>query len=261
MTEGFVPPSVVVGVDGSRVGLQAALWAIDEAIGRDLPLRLVVAAEGDVDAAEKAVNEAAAEVVRTGRAVTVATEVLEGNPTQVLIEASCRAAMVCVGAVGPRHFSHARFGSTAVGLAAAAHCPVAVVRGTPRPDGLVVVELDQSPDSAAVLQYAVEEARLRQAPLRALGTWQSADPNQESARLVHAHLDRRLEEWRHRYPALDVHPIAVEGGGLGYLVDNAGAIQLIIVGARNAAAVDELLGPALNDTHCSILVVDSQRLL
>ena len=34
-------PAVVVGVDGSRTALHAALWAIDEAVARDVPLRLV----------------------------------------------------------------------------------------------------------------------------------------------------------------------------------------------------------------------------
>ena len=33
--------SVVVGVDGSKAAIGAAMWAIDEAISRELPLRLV----------------------------------------------------------------------------------------------------------------------------------------------------------------------------------------------------------------------------
>ena len=269
MAQGFTPPSIVVGVDGSRVGLRAALWAVEEAIGRDLPLRLVAAAEGDADGAESAVAQVAEEVRRTGQQVALSTEVVPGGPTQVLIDASRSAAMVCVGAIGRKHFAHARAGSTAAALAAAGHCPVAVVRGGPRPQGWVVADLDQTPDSAAVLQYAVEEARRRQVPLRVLGTWQSDghDPaaQRESGQMVHAQLDRRLEQWRHRYPDLDVLPVAVPGSGLGYLADNAAAIQLIVVGARNTAAVDELLGPAglaaLHDSDCSILVVDSQRLL
>lgn len=267
MAQGFTRPSVVVGVDGSRVGLRAALWALDEAIGRDLPLRLVAAAEGDVDAAESAVNAVAAALRETGRPVALDTEVVSGGPTPALIEESRSAAMVCVGALGRRHFAHEHVGSTAAALAASAHCPVAVVRGDGKPDGWVVVELDQSPDSAAVLQYAVEEARMRRAPLRALGTWQSeqATPPGEAGRMVHAQLDRRLEQWRHRYPDLDVLPVAVHGSGLSYLIDNAAAIQLVVVAAQNTAAVDELLGraglAALNDTDCSILVVDRQRLL
>ena len=33
--------SVVVGVNGSRAAVNAAVWAIDEALSRQLPLRLV----------------------------------------------------------------------------------------------------------------------------------------------------------------------------------------------------------------------------
>ena len=93
-----------------------------------------------------------------------------------LVEASRSAAMICVGAVGLKHFDHNRIGSTAISLVSSARCPVAIVRGserTPHEPGWVVVELDESPDSAAVLQCGVEEARLRGAPLRVLGSWQS----------------------------------------------------------------------------------------
>jgi nucleotide-binding universal stress UspA family protein len=38
-------PSVVVGIDGSQAAVQAALWAVDEAVSRDIPLRLVYAIE------------------------------------------------------------------------------------------------------------------------------------------------------------------------------------------------------------------------
>lgn len=37
----FIPPTVVVGVDGSRAGVRAAVWAIDEATSRDIPLHLL----------------------------------------------------------------------------------------------------------------------------------------------------------------------------------------------------------------------------
>jgi Universal stress protein family len=35
------PLSVVVGIDGSRAAVDAASWAADEAVSRDIPLRLV----------------------------------------------------------------------------------------------------------------------------------------------------------------------------------------------------------------------------
>lgn len=271
----FTPPSIIVGIDGSRAAVRAALWAVDEAVGRNLPLRLVAVAEapGDRAGAETSAHAAAAAVEAAGRPVQLKAEVISGAPTPALLESSRSAAMICVGDVGLKHFDHNRFGSTASALVASAHCPVAVVRGGDRPPsagpGWVIVELDQTPDAAAVLQFAVEEARMREAPLRVVGTWQSderdAQTVAESGRMVRAQLDRRLEQWKHRYPDLDVVPVAVHGSGLRYLADNAASTQLVVIGARNTAGIVELLGPpglaALRDTDCSVLVVDRQRLL
>lgn len=270
-------PAIVVGVDGSTAASRAAVWAIDEAISRDIPLRLVAIPERDDDSgsdpseARSALRAAAAAVRADGRPVRVQTDVVTGAPTLVLLEASRTAAMICVGALGLRHFAH-RVGSTSLALVSSAHCPVAVVRGADRPAGWVVVELDDSPEAATVLQCGVAEARLRSAPLRVLGAWQSrsGDPHDpaavaESNRMVRAQLDRRLSQWRHRYPDLDVAPVAVHGSALGYVAEHVADIQLVVVGARNSAGVDELFGPtglaALHDTDCSVLVVDPQRLL
>lgn len=279
MADGFTPPAVVVGVDGSRAATRAALWAIDEAVSRDMPLRLITAVGTDGTdrvAATAAARSVADSVRAAGPAVRVDIDVVAGTPVDALVKASRTAAMVCVGAVGIHHFDHDRVGSTAAALAAGAHCPVAIVRGPvrgsvrPAPDrpGWVVAALDPTPDSAAVLQFAVGEARLRAAPLRVLGAWQShgpdATPAPEGASLVHAQLDRRLAQWRHRYPDLDVAPVTVHGTLLGYLAGNAAAVQLVVVGSGNARAVGELLGPAgLTglDGDCSVVVVDPQRLL
>ena len=59
MREKPAPPSIVVGVDGSKAAIHAALWAVDEALSRDIPLRLLhavdpgEAAEGAEHAARK----------------------------------------------------------------------------------------------------------------------------------------------------------------------------------------------------------------
>ena len=273
--------------------MRAALWAIDEAISRDIPLHLVAVANSPVANspvanspaeradAELAVRAAAAAVEATGRPVDLDSRVLEGEPTPILLKHSGTAAMVCVGAVGRRHFDRNRLGSTTGALVAAAHCPIAVVRGddesAAEPGGWVVVELDETPDSAAVLQFGVAEARLRNAPLRVLGAWQSrytdvhdTDAHDSHAvadgnRLVRSQLDRRLSQWRHLYPDLDAKPVAIHGSALNYLSKHAGEIQLVVVGAPNATGVGELLGPmgltTLNDTDCTILVIDRQRLL
>ena len=107
------PPSVVVGVDGSPSALDAALWAVDEAVSRDIPLRLVYAidpgntagadshdAARELAAAETAVRYAFMAVESTGKPVKVEVEILQDRPTRALLEASRWAAALCVGAVG-----------------------------------------------------------------------------------------------------------------------------------------------------------------
>lgn len=289
MSEPFTPPSIVVGVDGSRAAVRAALWAIDEAVSRDIPLRLIYVVEpGDPEpvesqesarqkaGAELAVRYAADAVAATERPVKVEIDTVPGRPVATLAEASRTAAMICVGAVGLKHFDHARIGSTANALVSSAHCPIAIVRGVDRAGdtgpGWVVVEVDESPDSAAVLQFGVQEARLRGAPLRVLSSWQSRytdvhDPHavSDGNRMVQAQLDRRLAHWKHQYPDLDARPVAIHGSVLTYLAKHGDDIQLVVVGARNTEGVEELLGPtgsaALHATGCSVLVVDRQRLL
>ncbi len=277
MPEPFTPPSIIVGVDGSRGAVRAALWAIDEAVSRDIPLRLVYASDSpDAAKVDAAVRYAAEAVEATGRSVKLEVEIVAGAPIPTLVEASRWAAMICVGEVGLRHFDADRIGSTATALVTAAHCPVAIVRGGDRTAGHaqspIVVELDDSPDSAAVLQFGVEEARLRGAPLRVLGSWQSryTDVHDSHAvsdgnRMVRAQLDRRLSHWKNRYPDLDARPVAIHGSVLNYLAKHGDSIQLVVVGVRNARGIEELLGPtgsaALHNTDCSVLVVDRQRLL
>ncbi len=263
----LTPPAVVVGVDGSLAAQQAALWAVDEAAGRELPLHLLAAYDGPASSsrAAEAIRLASDAVAAAGRPVPLTSELVIGEPAAVLRAASASAVMICVGATGLDRADHP-VGSTVDALAASAHCPLAVVRGPVRrsPPGWVVAELDETSDSAAVLQYAVEEARLRACPLRVLGTWQTGGSTvAEDDRLVRAQLDRRLATWRHRYPDLDVQPVAVSGSGLRYLAAHGPDIALIVIGARNVIAVNELLGPAGRTalTDSSLLILDSQRLL
>jgi nucleotide-binding universal stress UspA family protein len=262
------PPfsAIVVGIDGSRAAERAAQWAVDEAVGRDLGLHLLAACTGPGSAgrAEWALRLAAAAVAANGRPVPLTTEVVTGEPPAALQAASRTAAMVCVGVPG----ADVHDGSTVTPLVASSHCPLAVVRGTGWArgrSGWVVAELDETADSAAVLQWAVEEARLRRAPLRVLGTWQSGGGTalDEGNRRVRYQLDRHIETWKHRYPDLDVEPVAVHGSGLEYLSAHRSAIEAVVIGARNVIAVNELLGAAGRTAlpDIALVILDRQRLL
>ena len=281
------PPTVVVGIDGSRSAVDAALWAVDEAVGRDIPLRLVYAVDAntagtdphdgarDLARAEVAVRHALTAVESTDKPVKIEVEILQDLPTKALLQASRRAALLCVGSIGLKHSAHGRIGSTAAALASTARCPVAVVRGH---DPLraeqqwVVAEVDESAASEGVLRLALEEARLRGAPLRVLTTWQSRftdihDGNAvaDGNRLARAQLGRRLAQWKKRYPDLDVSAVAVHDSTLNFLVKNARAIQLLIVGRERAHGITVLVGPpgyaALHNAECSVLICEPQNIL
>lgn len=132
--------AVVVGIDGSRAATHAALWAVDEAVNRDIPLRLVYVIDpsqlsaagegGGQSAARAALHDASRKVEATGQPVKIETEVLCGRPLTKLMQESRSAAMLCVGSVGLDHV-RGRRGSVAATLAGSALCPVAVIHPSP----------------------------------------------------------------------------------------------------------------------------------
>jgi nucleotide-binding universal stress UspA family protein len=279
-------PAVVVGIDGSRSAIDAALWAVDEAVSRDIPLRLVYAIDPacsgtdprdtarDLAGAEVAVRHAFTVVESTDKPVKIEVEILQERPTQALLNASRWAALLCVGSMGLKHRAQSGIGSIAAALASSARCPVAVVRGH---DPLraqrqwVVAEIDESVAGDSVLRRALDEAQLREAPLRVLTAWQSryADIHDGNAvadgnRLARAHLDRRLATWKKRYPDLDVQAVAVHGSTLNYLGKNADSIQLLVLGHERAQGITAVLGPpgyaALHNANCSVLICEPQNL-
>jgi nucleotide-binding universal stress UspA family protein len=190
MRKSQAPPSVVVGIDGSKAAVRAALWAVDEAVSRDIPLRLVYAVDPRTTSrthpdhaarklafADHAIRYALMAVESTEKPVKIEAEIAQARPTTALVRASQSAAMVCVGAVGFKRFEHGHLGSTAAALAHAGLCPVAIVRendaSAGQHAGSIVVETDKSPGNAVLLKIAIEEARLRKAPLLAVTCWQS----------------------------------------------------------------------------------------
>lgn len=281
MNGSHVQPTVVVGVDGSAAALRAALWAVDEAVSRDIPLRLVYALDAEdlgpddtarkLAAAETAVRHVAAAVEATDKAVKIEVDIARGRATGTLIRASRQAAMVCVGAVGSDHFQPERVGSTAAAVAASGHCAVAIVRGRGRPGrtpaNWIFVEADESPGDGVVFETAVNEARLRDAPLRMIACWRphlDSEAAVEGDRRIRAQLNRRLARWRRRYPDLQAEAVAVHGSISDYLAAHATEAQLLVVGARGPDHVREVVGPAgsaaLGDSDCVVLVVDRQHM-
>jgi nucleotide-binding universal stress UspA family protein len=251
---------VVVGVDGSRSSLHAALWAVDEAVVGEAPLRLVYAIESSESEsdADGAIRDAFSAIESTHKPVKIEAEVVHERPTAALLAESRSAAMVCVGSTGLKHAVHGHIGSTASALVSSAHCAIAVVpiSTVSTPAGSVLAVVDESLDSTGVLALAVREARLRSAPLRVLT---AAAP---------APLERYLAVWRRNHPDVDIQPVARQGGVVNYLESRqriADPVQLAVVDARRPGPADVLLAPsgraALDASRCTLLVCDRQRWL
>ncbi len=266
--------TVLVGVDGSKASLNAAIWAIDEAVSRDVPLRLMhiidpkaesTGRSGDVGygvlSSEEILNAADAAVKATGRAVEVQTSSRRGDVATELVAASALATMICVGSAGIGRVARRFLDSTAASLATHAHCSAAVIRSVddalPTGDRIAVV-VDAEPGNDAVVQTALEEARLRKAALVALGVWRwdlGAMPYEE--------LDQRLSALLPRYPAVQVSLCAAGSGVVAYLADMEPHVGLVVIGDASADQVASLVGPPthplLAHPNCSVLVVHPTR--
>lgn len=262
-------PAVVVGFDGSRSAMQAMLWAIDEAVDRDVVLRLVYAVDSSeadgggrtsqLATAERVIHQAFTAIESTGKPVKIEADIVHGHPITALTEASRCAAMLCVGSTGLKHAVAGRTGSTASVLSSRSHCPVAIVptSGGPASPGRVLAVMAGAPASSAAAELAVSEAALRRAPLRLLSTGTRTDRNG-----VAAQLDRHLMAWRRTHPDVDIESTAISGSVVSYLE----YLQLIGEPVRSLVVdpgrADDLLArtgrAALDATRCSLLISDRQ---
>ncbi|CQD20108.1 universal stress protein [Mycobacterium europaeum] len=260
--------SILVGIDGSSAAIAAALWGVDEAITRGVPLRLVSVVkpthespedyERDVAHAEKSLREARLAVEATGKSVAVETDMPRGPAGSLLVEASTAADMICVGCVGIGRYARSIVGSTATELAEKAHCPVAVVRtgsDQPPPDvNWIVVRMTDAPGNDTVVNYAAAEAKLRRAPLLVLG-----GRPEELTEHADGAFERRVAQWREDNPELRVYPITTRQGIAGYLSANDERVLLAVIGADEARQLAQLVGPQghplFRHPECSVLVV------
>lgn len=273
MRDTYPAPSVVVGIDGSRAATQAALWAVDEAVSRDIPLRLIYVinaielsgpdAQGAQDAqddrqsaARSALHDAHRAVEATGKPVKIETEILRGKPLNKLMHESRHAAMICVGSMGLNHARQGQ-GSVAAMLAGAALCPVAVVNHGPlgaaaSKAGMVVAEVG----NGAVLRHAFEEARLRGVTLRAISVRSSdvPDPGGEAEAEAQAQLSRRLARWTRIYPDVPVESAVVPGHACRYMAENGQLGQLLVTDSHAAQVCN------VYNAGCSVLTVRSTNL-
>lgn len=257
---------VIVGIDGSQAAVSAALWAVDEAISRGVPLRLVSVIKPthpsaddyahDLARAEVWLRGARQAVQAAGKPVNVETDIPRGPAAPVLVEASRDAEMLCVGSVGIGRYARSILGSTATELAEKAHCPVAVLRtDQDRPDiNWIVVRMTDAPDNDTVVKYASWEAKLRRAPMLVLG-----GRPEDLGEATDGAFEERVREWRQRHPEVRVYPITTQAGIASFLSSHDERVQLAVISGAEAGELVRLIGPAghplFRHPDCSVLIV------
>ena len=241
---------VVVGIDGSDAAIEAAQWAADEAVARDVPLRLIyvvadpaapapLAAVGnlrmELEYGETALRRAYAAVTALDKPVKVETAMRRGSPTAELIAESADAVMICVGSIGIGRVLKALFGSTAAAVAKRAHCPVAIIRSRrSQPEtasGFIVAAVGDAADGGDVVGCAMQEADLRHSPVLAVGS-------------SGVTFNKLAPIWCSRYPRVKLHTAVSQTHIADFLTrfDWQTEIQLVVIGPAGAHQLTRLRG-------------------
>jgi nucleotide-binding universal stress UspA family protein len=279
---------VVVGVDGSSSARRAVHWAAEEAVRRGLGLTLVHVYStpiglpgGVVDPitvreafqaqGRRWLSEARAAVAELSTDLHPSIVLTAASPVPILTKESSTASLLVLGTRGLGGFTELMVGSTAVGLAGRAHCPMVVVRGYENGHGPVVVGVDGLPTSEEVIAFAFAEASMRDADLVAVHTWADpvADtillghPEQPAQRHAYETLEATLAGWQEKYPDVRVTREVVRDHPSRALLRHAEGARLVVVGTRGHGGFEGLvLGSTghqlLHHAPCPVAVVRTE---
>lgn len=190
----------------------------------------------------------------------------------MLVGESRTASMIVLGDRGIGGFAALVLGSVAIQVASYAQCPVLVARGEDRSAGPIVVGVDGSALSRAAVEFAAEEAAVRNARLRAVHAYThplSQGPG-DMQPLVYDEDQLRGEEDRivaesltglgERYPDVPVTREAVHGRPVHVLTEASRDAQLVVVGGQGRGELSGLLlgsvsQGVLHHSTCPVAVV------
>ncbi|WP_371600793.1 universal stress protein [Streptomyces sp. NBC_00564] len=284
---------LVVGVDGSEPGMRAVDWAADEAALRGVPLRLVYASlweryEGAALApdlgrsseqvmADKIVEAAAKRAHRRQTDVKISTEVLPEEPVPALLREGRNACALVMGSHGRSGIAELLLGSVSLAVAARAHCPVIVLRGShdnqarPGIDQRIVLGVGEEPADSAVVRFAFEEAADHYATLHAVRAWRypahetiehpllAGEPARHHEQRAAEILEAALRDAARDHPSVQVRRRTVEGPARKVLLEASATADLLVVGARRHGHSGLQLGrvahAVLHHSACPVAVV------
>jgi nucleotide-binding universal stress UspA family protein len=270
---------ITVGTDGSKPSLRAIDWAAREAAARGLPLRIVSVPELPARMCAhhaRALSSAAERAAAQQPGLAIDTRLLPGHPAQVLVQSSTDAAMLVVGSWGAGTLSTRFLGSVSQNVAAQAGCPVVVVREqATQARREIVVGIGDLDRAGRALEFAFEEAALRDAAVVAVHAWSwylpttgrlaSMDPTERAAVPtcclspdISDQLGDTVGGWRDRYPGVTAEvqlPRGLPGRALTAASTRA---DLVVLGRwptqRPSPGVRSVTHTVLHHAHAPVAV-------
>jgi nucleotide-binding universal stress UspA family protein len=237
------PPGreVIVGVDGTEVGLAAVRWAAQEAARRDAHLLILHAApylgrSGPMGAPPpelpraRGIAAVAYTVARRSRpGVQASTEVVPGEAVDVLLRAAAGGQLLVLGSSATGAADEMVLATMAMRVAARSPAPVVVV---PRPRGhtqagrpvVAILGVGARADDEAVARFAAAAAQHEGVPLSLL---QTRSPQQNVA----ASWVDDDEAWPERFPDLHITRSNLLSARANQVLGAASPSPLIVISA------------------------------
>ena len=260
---------ILVGYDGSASSEQALSWAAREALSRGTALTVCHVfgpgfppPPGDdavLDLArrngERVIGSGARHAQHLMGTGEVRPLLIAGSAPAAICERSHDAAMVVIGARGLGGVAGLRLGSVSSQVAAHAGGRVVLVRGHWRPaagfvPGPIVVGANGSPPSRDALDFAFEEATLREAPVLAVCALADAPGSLGGADKRREQFEDVIGRWEKNHREVAVLRRLSHGGARDALLTAAHDAQLLVVGSRGRGGIQ---GMALGSVSLAIL--------
>ena len=263
----YVSAIITAGFDSSAPSSNAVLWAADEAARLGAELRIVSCYSKPVGSdpwirsdafdfdvmAERTRSDlgtVAQTIAERHADLTVETVAALGDPGTELVKQATGSSLIVVGTTGGGAVRSFLLGSVAHAVAHDASCPAVLVPNTDlrAPTNRIVVGTDGSPSSAAAVDWATDEAALRNAELVVVHAWHypyhirsteshGRDLTRADAALL---LEESVAASRERRSD-PVRGELVENDAAAALLEVAGDADLVVVGSRGRGGFRALL--------------------
>jgi nucleotide-binding universal stress UspA family protein len=237
-------------------------WAVDASLEAGRLLR-ALEVEG-----EKAVTRARRSMLDRHPQLTIRSEVVTGDPREVLLDRSSAAYLLVVGSHGRGPVRSLLVGSVGAALARHATAPTVVVRGATGGTGGVVVGVESAAGVAPVLELAFEYAELHGLRVTALRSVPDgiagalparlAEPDPEEVAAARAMLAEATGPVAARYPDVRLHLEVARGRPAEALLRYAEGASLVVVGTSRHHVGNDAVATVEHAT-CPVAVVPLQE--